>query len=162
MIVEGGLYTRDKAPNAKVFEALKKLEYLVVLDAYDSPLAEIADVVIPVAMNLEKDGTFTSFDRTVQRVRSAVPSVGDARPVSEIIAAIAETFGYDIAYSHPSQIMNEIAALVPDYQHVSYARLERGGIVTPAGSDGSEQVTVLQSPNGVPGQLTPEFIVAQA
>ena len=162
MIVEGGLYTKDKAPNARVFEALKKLEFLVVLDSYNSPLAEIADVVIPVAMNLEKDGTFTSFDRTVQRVRSAVPTVGDSRPTSEIYAALAEAFGYVIDYSHPSQIMNEIAALVPDYQHVSYARLERGGIVAPAASDGHEQVTVLHSPNGVPGQLTPEFIVAQA
>jgi predicted molibdopterin-dependent oxidoreductase YjgC len=162
MLVEGGLYTKHKAPDQRVFDALKKLEFLVVVDAFESPLAEIADVVLPLAMNLEKDGTFTSFDRTVQRVRAAVPAVGDAKPTADIIAAIASHFGYDLSFSHPSQIMNEIARLVPDYQNVSYARLERGGIVTPAESTGKGQVPVLRSPNGVPGQLKPEFIIAQA
>jgi formate dehydrogenase major subunit/formate dehydrogenase alpha subunit len=160
--VEGGLATRKQVANKRVFEALSKLDYLVVVDAFESPLAEIADVVLPLALNLEKDGTFTSFDRTVQRVRAAVPAMGDARSAGEIVAAVAGKFGYDLSYSHPSQVMHEIVQLVPGYEAVSYARLERDGIVTPTDESRQGQMKVLRSPNGVPGELTPAFVIAHA
>jgi predicted molibdopterin-dependent oxidoreductase YjgC len=160
--VEGGFATKHQVANTRVFEALGKLELLIVVDAYESPLTEIADVVLPLAMSLEKDGTFTSFDRTVQRVRAAVPAMGEARPASDIVAEVAARFGYDLSFSHPSQIMSEIVALVPGYQAVSYARLERGGIVTPTDESRTEQVKVLRTPNGIPGELSPSFVIARA
>ena len=54
------------------------------------------DIVLPKAMSLEKDGTFTSFDRTVQRVRAAVPAMGEAKPVNEAIGD-AQRSGWDTA-----------------------------------------------------------------
>jgi predicted molibdopterin-dependent oxidoreductase YjgC len=141
--VEGGFATRHEVLNTRLYEALKKLEFLVVVDAYDSPLTEIADVVLPLALNLEKDGTFTSYDRTVQRVRAAVPAMGEARSELQILSAVAGRLGYDLTYGHPAQAMVEIAQLVPDYAGVSYARLERGGIVTPVAAFGDEGETIL-------------------
>ncbi len=149
MWIEGGPRTRSFFPNPVLFEALQKLEFLVVADSYDSPLASIADVVLPVSANLEKDGTFTSFDRTVQRVRSAVPAIGDARSTIEMLSEIAERFGYRFGYAHPSHIMREIATLVPGYAGVSYAHLERDGIVTPTSRPGDTGVTVLDSSSGL-------------
>lgn len=153
MWVEGGFAVRNGVLNERLFEALKKLEYLVVVDAYDSPLTEIASVVLPLALNLEKDGTFTNYDRTVQRVRAAVPAMGEARSELAILAGVAGRLGYSLAYGHPAQVMNEIARMVPDYAGVTYARLERGGIVTPVGIFGEQGATILTNE-----QLTPQFV----
>ncbi|MEJ7839819.1 MAG: molybdopterin-dependent oxidoreductase [Thermomicrobiales bacterium] len=157
-IVEGGFGTRSAVANTRLFETLGKLEFLVVIDAFESPLAALASVVLPLALNLEKDGTFTSFDRTVQRVRAAVPPMGDARSSASIVSEIAARFGYDLAFSHPSQIMNEIVQLVPGYEAVSYARLERSGIVTPSDDTRNGQVKVLRTPNGISGEIMPSYV----
>ncbi len=138
-----------------MYEALKRLDYLVVVDGYDSPFSEIADVVLPLAMNLEKDGTFTSYDRTVQRVRAAVPALGEAHDSSEILGAVADRLGYTFPSGHASQVMSEIATMVPGYTGVTYARLERGGIVTPVERFGDQGATVLT--NGT-GPLHPRMV----
>jgi predicted molibdopterin-dependent oxidoreductase YjgC len=127
---------------------MKSLDYLVVVDGFNSPFAEIADVVLPLALNLEKDGTFTSFDRTVQRVRAAVPALGEAHDSSNILGAVADRLGYTFPSGHASQIMAEIANLVPGYAGVTYARLERGGIVTPVERFGEQGSTILTNGTG--------------
>ncbi len=154
MWIEGGPRTRSFFPDPRLFEALQKLEFLVVADSYESPLAAIATVLLPVAANLEKDGTFTSFDRTVQRVRSAVPAMGESRSTMELLAEIAARFGYQMEYSHPSHIMREIATVVPAYNGISYAYLERGGIVTPVATPGGDGVLVLDRDNGLKPVVT--------
>ena len=113
----------------QVLSALTEL--LIVTDSYNSPLTAIAHVVLPMAMNLEKDGTFTNFDRTVQRVRAAVPAMGESRDGIEIISEVAERMGYNLPAVHASRVMSDISKVVPGYAGVTYARLERGGIVTP-------------------------------
>ncbi len=153
MWVEGGFATRHEMLNTRLHEALAKLEYLVVVDAFDSPLTEIASVVLPLALNIEKDGTFTSYDRTVQRVRAATPAMGEARSELSILASVSGRLGYDLSYGHPAQVMSEIAQLVPDYAGVTYARLERGGIVVPISVFGDQGETVFP-----PDRLTPRIV----
>jgi predicted molibdopterin-dependent oxidoreductase YjgC len=156
MWIEGGLATQTGFPDARLFDALQRLDFLVVSDTYDSPLASIAHVVLPLSMNLEKDGTFTNFDRTVQRVRAAVPAPGDARDHVDILSTVARRMGYALDPGHPAQVMAEIARLVPGYAGVSYARLERGGIVTPAEAFAREGTTVLGGEND--HHITPRVI----
>ena len=134
MIVDASLESWRTDLNPALYAALAKLEFLVVLDGYRSKLAEIADIVLPKSQSLEKDGTFTSFDRTVQRVRAAVPGIGESRGVVDTISALANRMGYAMEYSHPAQVMLEIAQVVPDYAGVTYARLERGGLSVPVDS----------------------------
>lgn len=134
MWVEGGFGTRNKVADARLFEALQKLELLIVTDSYDSPLTAIAHIVLPMALNLEKDGTFTNFDRTVQRVRAAVPAMGESRNGIEIISELASRMGHSIPAVHASRVMSDISKVVPGYAGVTYARLERGGVVTPSTS----------------------------
>ncbi|MCO5228549.1 MAG: molybdopterin-dependent oxidoreductase [Thermomicrobiales bacterium] len=131
MWVEGGFGTRRKVADERLYAALQKLELLIVTDSYDSPLTQIAHVVLPMALNLEKDGTFTNYDRTVQRVRAAVPAMGDTWNGIEIVSEVAARMGYDIPAVHASRVMADIAKVVPGYAGVTYARLERGGVVTP-------------------------------
>lgn len=146
MFIEGSLAGRYEALNPELIAALPKLEFLVVADAYDSPLTEVAHVVLPLAAYLEKDGTFTNFDRTVQRVRKTVPPMGTSKPTFEIVQMLANRFGYGMNYRHPSHVMAEIAQVVPAYRGVSYARLERGGLVVPMEDVGSEGTPILGAP----------------
>lgn len=158
MLIEGGHGTRHLVTNKPLYEALQKLELLIVVDAFDSPLAQIAHIVLPLALNLEKDGTFTNFDRTVQRVRAAVPAMGESRSVIEILSMVSQRMGYGLQPDHPSRIMAEISRVVPGYAGVTYARLERGGIVTPVSSLGEQGATVLTANPDTLRPLTPRLI----
>jgi predicted molibdopterin-dependent oxidoreductase YjgC len=130
-------------------DALSELEFLVVEDCFESELTEIADVVLPTAMYLEKDGTLTNLDRTVQRLRYVVAPPGDARSSRRHVASVAAILGYDVDVENPSAILDEIAAFVPGYRAISYPRLERGGIQWPAGGFASNATIRL-----VPGRDT--------
>jgi len=115
-----------------VEESLKKLEFFVVQDIFLSETAQLADVVLPAASFAEKDGTVTNTERRVQRVRKAIEPVGRSMSDWEIICHVARRMGADgFDFDHPSQIMNEIAAVTPSYGGISYDRLETCGLQWP-------------------------------
>jgi predicted molibdopterin-dependent oxidoreductase YjgC len=132
-----------------LLEALSKLEFLIVEDCFDSELTRIADVVLPSAMYLEKDGSFTNLDRTVQRVRYTVSSPGDARPSMWFVAEIAGRLGYSLPSDNVSAVMDEISTVVPTYAGVNFPRLERGGMQWPVSNFGADQTVYLSVGNGL-------------
>ena len=135
MIIGNAVAGRFEEINPELLAALPKLEFLVVTDFYaDTPLGSLAHVVLPMAMSMEKDGTYTSFDRTVQRLRAAVPPMGEARDAIDIFSRIARRMGYGMTYRGPAQVVDEIAKLVPGYGGITYARLERHGVHVPVTS----------------------------
>ena len=134
MYVEGTIGGRVAEPDPRLAAALSKLDLLVVADYYRSPLTEMADIALPLALAMEKDGTFTSFDRTVQRVRAAVPAIGEAKGGVEILGLLARRLGYNLDHRHPAAVMTELTRLVPGYGGVTYARLERNGLNVPVSS----------------------------
>jgi formate dehydrogenase major subunit len=114
-----------------VWAAMKKTEFLVVQDIFLTETAEIADVVLPATCFAEKDGTFTNTERRIQRVRKAVDAPGQAISDWEIIMKIMNGMGYKKTYHHPSEIMEEIAALTPIYAGISYHRISGEGLQWP-------------------------------
>jgi len=114
-------------------EAFKNLDFLVVQDIFLSETAELADVVLPAACGLEKDGTFTNTERKVQRVRKVIEPPGDAKQDWDILCKIAEQMGYgsSFAFTHPSEIIDEVARLTPSYGGINFERLEKAGIAWP-------------------------------
>ena len=111
-------------------KALDKVEFLVVQDIFPTETTQYADVILPGASFAEKDGTFTNGERRVQRIRKAVePLAGLAD--WEVICKVSTLMGYPMTYTHPSQIMDEIATLVPAYGGISYKRIEDKGIQWP-------------------------------
>ena len=112
-------------PNLKkVREALSRLEFLVVQDLFVSQTAQFAHLLLPGASFLEKDGTFTNLERRIQRIRKTVDPPNGILPDWQVICEISTRMGYPMHYKHPSEIMDEMAALSPMLAGVSYSRLE--------------------------------------
>lgn len=112
-------------------KALEKIDFLVVQDIFLTETAEFADVVLPSRCFAEKDGTFTNTERRVQRIRKAVDGPAGTRDDWEIICTLSAEMGHPMAYSHPAEIMDEIASLTPIYGGMSYDRLDDVGIQWP-------------------------------
>ncbi len=120
-------------------EAIDRLKFLVVQEIFMTETAERADVVLPSTSFAEKDGTFTNSERRVQRVRQAIPPIGESRPDWAIVCDVAKRVarllgkpadGFD--FGSPAAIFDELAALAPSMSGISHARLDReGGIQWP-------------------------------
>src|SRR5581483_7478187 len=121
-----------------VSDGLAKLEFFVVQDIFFSRTARFADVVLPAAPSLEKDGTFTNTERRIQRFHKVFEPLGDSKPDWEIFQEIANRLGANWNYKHPSEIMDEAASLIPMFAGVSYERLEGwDSLVWPVAADGT-------------------------
>ncbi|MFC1666521.1 formate dehydrogenase subunit alpha [Candidatus Omnitrophota bacterium] len=122
----------SEANSRHVEKALKRLEFFVAQDLFLSETAKLADVVLPAASFAEKDGTYTNTERRIQRVHKAIDPINGTKPDWWIICEIAKRLkakGFD--FTHPREIMDEIALLTPSYQGISYARIEDIGLQWP-------------------------------
>jgi formate dehydrogenase alpha subunit len=127
-------------------EALEQLEFLVVQDVFLTETARLADVVLPAASFAETDGTFTNTERRIQRVRKAVAPPGDSRADWLITSQIAQRMGSKgFDFSHPSEIMDEIASLTPIYGGISYKRLEEGSLQWPCPTEEHPGTPILHT-----------------
>jgi len=108
-----------------------ELDFILIQDIFMNETAAYADIILPAASFAEKVGTFTNSDRRVQLVREAIPSPGLARPDWEILCDLAERLeselnrersaGFD--YFSSSQIWDEMALLVPEFQGITHQRI---------------------------------------
>lgn len=111
------------ADSGNVHAAFERLDFLVVQDLFLSRTAEFADVVLPACPSVEKEGTFTNTERRIQRFYQVLEPLGDSRPDWRILTDLAARMGHDWGYSHPGQIMDEVAGIAGIFRGVSYARL---------------------------------------
>ena len=125
-----------------VKQALQKLEFLAVQDIFPSETAVLADVILPAAAFAEKDGTYTSTERRVQKLRKAVDPPGEAKPDWQIVSELAAKMGHPFGYKNASEIMDEIASLTPIYGGVHHNRLDEYGLQWPC-VDGSDPGTPI-------------------
>ena len=99
-----------------------------------------ADVVLPASPSLEKEGTFTSTERRIQRLYQVFEPLNGSRPDWIIIQDVANRLGAGWKYGHPSEVMDEIAALTPLFAGVTYSRLDGYNTLQwPVAADGSDQ-----------------------
>ncbi|MBS0198457.1 MAG: formate dehydrogenase subunit alpha [Planctomycetes bacterium] len=118
-----------------VTKALSRLDLLIVQELFMTDTAKMAHVVFPAASVLEQEGTFTNGERRIQHVRRAVNAPTHARPDWEVIRDVAIAMkgpntGWE--YHHPSQVMDELARVVPHlFGGVSYDRLGADGVQWP-------------------------------
>ncbi|MBP1642702.1 MAG: formate dehydrogenase [Acidobacteria bacterium] len=123
----------SEADHRRTRRLLTGLEHLVVQDLTLTATAEAADVVLPAAAGwCESEGTVTSSERRVQRVRRALPPPAGARDDLEILFELARRLGHDWGRPDPEAIWNEVRSLSPVHAGMSYARLAaEGGLQWP-------------------------------
>ena len=117
---------------------MEQLEFLVSQDIFINESGAFADVFLPATPFAEKDGTFSNTDRRVQRVRTAQPPRGQARPDWQIICDLAlrieSRLGLATAkwnYSNPEEILREMASVNLDYAGITYDRIDKIGLIYP-------------------------------
>ena len=140
-------------PNTRhVAAGLAAMECVVVHDLFLNETANYAHIFLPGSTFLEKDGTFTNAERRIQPVRKVMtPKNGYAD--WEVTQLLANALGLDWSYTHPSQIMDEIAAVTPTFSGVSFARLdELGSIQWPCNDSAPEGTPVMHVDHFVRGK----------
>ncbi|RYZ08740.1 MAG: formate dehydrogenase subunit alpha, partial [Comamonadaceae bacterium] len=145
---EGEDIVQSDPDTQHVAAALSAMECIVVQDIFLNETAKYAHVFLPGSSFLEKDGTFTNAERRISRVRKVMPPM--ARYADwEVTQLLANALGYPMHYTHPREIMAEIAALTPSFAGVSYEKIEaHGSVQWPCNDDTPELGTSIMHVDG--------------
>ena len=135
-------------PDTKhVAAGLAAMECVIVHDLFLNETANYAHVFLPGSTFLEKDGTFTNAERRINRVRKVMaPRNGYAD--WEVTQLLANAMGAGWHYTHPAQIMEEIAATTPSFANVTYDLLEEKGSIQWPCNDANPDGTPLMHVDG--------------
>jgi formate dehydrogenase major subunit len=137
-------------PNTQhVTKALESMECVIVQDLFLNETAMFAHVFFPGASFLEKNGTFTNAERRISPVRR-VMAPKNGKEDWEVTAAFSNALGYPMNYKHASEIMDEIAALTPTFNGVSFKKLDELGSIQWPCNDAQ--------PEGTPTMHIDEFV----
>lgn len=144
-------------------KAFEQLDFLVVEEVFLTHTAQYADVVLPASPSLEKDGTFTSTERRIQRLYQVFEPLGQSRPDWKILRDVANAMGAEWHYHHPAEIMDEIARVTPLFAGVSYERLEGfNSLQWPVQADGQDMPRLFEErfnfPDGKARFVPTEYI----
>lgn len=124
---------QSEADQRRANRVLSGLKFTIVQDIFLTKTGELADVVLPAASSwCESEGTVTSSERRVQRVRPALEPPGEAREDAAIVYELARRLGHDWGACRAEAIWDECRSLSPWHAGMSYRRLEElGGIQWP-------------------------------
>jgi predicted molibdopterin-dependent oxidoreductase YjgC len=109
----GGDLIRFLPHKSRVAKLLKKVPFLVVQDAFLTETAKLAQVVLPVALHAEQEGTFLSSTGQLGLIRQALCTNG-VRPDWQIIGQLAARMGFGgLNYRNPKEIFRELSQKMP-------------------------------------------------
>ena len=149
MYIQGEDLAQSDPNTHHVVAALTALECLVVQDLFLNETAKYAHVFLPGSSFLEKNGTFTNAERRISMVRQAIAPLAGLQDW-EVTMRLSNALGYRMDYSHPAEIMDEIARLTPTFTGVSYAKLDRLGSIQWPCNDAA--------PEGTPTMHVSQFV----
>jgi len=149
LYVQGEDIAQSDPDTQHVHHALRSLECLVVQDIFLNETAKFAHVFLPGSSFLEKNGTFTNAERRISPVRKVMTPLA-GKEDWEVTRDLANALGFPMNYSHPSEIMAEIASLTPQFAGVSYEKIDaEGSLQWPCNEE---------SPEGTPIMHVEEFV----
>jgi formate dehydrogenase major subunit len=140
--IQGEDIAQSDPDTRHVTAGLSAMECVVVHDLFLNETANYAHVFLPGATFLEKDGTFINAERRINRVRKVIEprtGMGDW----EVTMAISNAMGYKMDYTHPSQIMDEIARTTPTFAGVNFEMLEHGSVQWPCNEKAPEGTPIM-------------------
>ncbi|MEX1661996.1 formate dehydrogenase subunit alpha [Thioclava sp. 15-R06ZXC-3] len=128
LYIQGEDILQSDPDTRHVAAGLEAMDCVIVHDLFLNETARYAHVFLPGSTFLEKDGTFTNAERRINPVRRVMaPKAGLAD--WEVTQALANALGADWNYTHPSQIMDEIARTTPSFAGVTYELLDAQGSI---------------------------------
>jgi len=143
LYVQGEDIVQSDPDTKHVTAGLAAMECIVVQDLFLNETANFAHVFLPGSTFLEKNGTFINAERRIGMVRKVMQPKNGLEDW-EITIAIAKAMGFDMSYSHPSEIMDEIARLTPTFAGVSFKRIdELGSIQWPCNDKAPEGTPIM-------------------
>ncbi len=159
LYVQGEDILQSDPDTQHVQAGLAAMECVIVHDLFLNETANYAHVFLPGSTFLEKDGTFTNAERRINRVRKVMaPKNGLAD--WQVTMALANEMSAGWTYTHPSQIMDEIAATTPGFANVSYEMLEeRGSVQWPCNDAAPEGSPIMHMDGFVRGKG--KFVVTE-
>ncbi|MBN1237676.1 MAG: formate dehydrogenase subunit alpha [Gammaproteobacteria bacterium] len=128
LYVQGEDVAQSDPDTHHVTAALSSLECMVVQDLFLNETAKFAHVFLPGSSFLEKNGTFTNAERRISPVRKVMEPLAGYEDW-EVTQLLSNALGYPMSYSHPREIMDEIARLTPTFTGVSYEKLDKLGSI---------------------------------
>ena len=149
LYVQGEDVAQSDPDTHHVTHALSSLECMIVQDLFLNETAKFAHVFLPGSSFLEKNGTFTNAERRISPVRKVMEPLAGLEDW-EVTQRLAQALGYPMNYSHPREIMDEIARLTPTFTGVSYEKLDKLGSIQWPCNDKAE--------NGTPTMHIGEFV----
>ncbi|MEW6556735.1 MAG: formate dehydrogenase subunit alpha [Elusimicrobiota bacterium] len=123
--------------------SLTELDFLVVQDMFLTETARYADVVLPACSFAEKEGTYTNTERRVQLLNKAIEPLGESKPDWQIVCELAKEMKSGFDFENPSEIMDEIASIVPIYGGISYKRLKQNSLKWPCPDENHPGTDIL-------------------
>ncbi|MET1258222.1 molybdopterin-dependent oxidoreductase [Flagellimonas sp. DF-77] len=121
-------------PNArKVEKALEKASFVVVQDiSHSSETTRYADLLLPAAGWLEKEGTMTNSERRISYLPKVIEPPGEALPDAEILWRFAQSMGFQgFDYDSVSEVYDEYCLITKgtniDISGLSHERLRNEG-----------------------------------
>ncbi len=159
--IQGEDIAQSDPDTQAVVAGLMAMECVIVHDLFLNETAKYAHVFLPGSSFLEKDGTFTNAERRISRVRKVMqPLAGLAD--WEVTQRFAQALGMDMHYTHPSEVMDEIARLTPSFAGVSYAKIEAlGSLQWPCNDNAPQGTPIMHVDHFVRGKgrfMLTEFI----
>jgi formate dehydrogenase major subunit len=149
LYVQGEDVLQSDPNTTHVAAALEALDCLVVQDIFLNETAKYAHVFLPGSSFLEKNGTFTNAERRISPVRKVMPPLA-GKEDWEVTMDLSNAMGYPMNYTHPSQVMDEIARLTPTFAGVTYEKLDALGTIQWPCND--------KAPEGTPVMHVEEFV----
>ncbi|MCC6146811.1 MAG: NADH-quinone oxidoreductase subunit NuoG [Anaerolineaceae bacterium] len=104
-------------------EALRKTGFIIVQELFMTQTARMADLILPVQAFTEREGSFVSGERRVQRYYPAVKGLPDLRPDYQIVAQIGELLNIPLEGRVASLVFLRLAEALPDFNGLTYQHL---------------------------------------
>ena len=149
LYIQGEDVMQSDPDTQHVEAALRAMQCVVLQDIFLNETARFAHVVLPGSSFLEKDGTFTNAERRISPVRAVLPPLAGLADW-QVTQRLAQAMGLNWNYTHPRDIMDEIARLTPTFAGVDYDKIDRLGSLQWPCND--------ESPEGTPTMHVEHFV----
>jgi formate dehydrogenase major subunit len=147
LYIQGEDILQSDPDTRHVSAGLAAMECVIVHDLFLNETANYAHIFLPGSTFLEKNGTFTNAERRIQPVRKVMTPLNGLEDW-EVTQGLANAMGLDWKYSHPSEILDEIARLTPSFAGVSMRKLDEVGSLQWPANDAAPDGTPIMHIDG--------------